>query len=183
MLDYIDKHFNLSGAVNLCGYIFNLIDIMLGADKPVVTLQACFSCVFALLKMRGVDIGLALQVGFMLRSLLSCYSTVVTDYWLGRHLLMSATLKSAIKHCTAFNKDPWTGPICRNGHPVHSLLANTPGASPGEPSAMYNAMEHISFNYHLSCWCKSLLDLPQLCSKQQAYRSKMLNPQKAWDEA
>jgi hypothetical protein len=98
MLDYIDKHSKPSGAVNLCGYIFNLIDIKQGADEPMVTLRARFSRVFAALKMGGVDIGLALQVGFMLRSLLSCYSTVVTDYWLGHHSLTSATLQSVAEH-------------------------------------------------------------------------------------
>ncbi len=109
MLNYIEKHFNPSGAVDLLGYIFDLTDIKQGADKPVVTLQVRFLRLFALLKMGGVDIGSALQVGFMLRSLLSRYSVVVTDYWLGRHSLTSATLQSIIKHCTAFNKDPWTG--------------------------------------------------------------------------
>jgi hypothetical protein len=74
MLNYINKHFNPSGVVDLLGYIFDLIDIKQGADKPVVTLRACFSRVFALLKMGGVDIGSALQVAFMLRSLLSRYS-------------------------------------------------------------------------------------------------------------
>ena len=33
---------------------------------------------------------------------------MVTDYWLGRHSLTSATLQSVIEHCTAFNKDPWS---------------------------------------------------------------------------
>jgi hypothetical protein len=163
MLDYIDKHFNRSGAVDLLGYIFDLIDIKQGVDKPVVTLQVHFSRVFALLKMGGVDIELALQVGFMLRSPLSHYSAVVTDYRLGHHSLMSATLQSVIEHCTAFIKNPWTGPISRDGRPVRFPLANTAGASPGLPSATYNAMENISFNYHLSLWCKSLSDSADKC--------------------
>ncbi len=77
MLNYIEKHFNLSSAIDLLGYIFDLIDIKQGADEPVVTLRVRFSRIFALLKMGGVDIGSALQVGFMLRSLLLRYSAVV----------------------------------------------------------------------------------------------------------
>jgi hypothetical protein len=163
MLDYTDKHFNPSGAVGLLGYIFDLIDIMHGADKPIVTLQAHFSCIFASLKMRGVDIGSALQAGFMLRSLLSRYSTVVTDYQLGCHSLTSATLQSVVEHCTAFDKNPWTGPVGHNGCPVCSPLVNTAGASQGEPSATYNTMEYIPFNYHLSRWHKSPSDLANKC--------------------
>jgi hypothetical protein len=58
MIEYIDKYFNPSGAVNFLGYIFDLINIKQVSDKPVVTLKACFSRVFASLKMGGVDIGL-----------------------------------------------------------------------------------------------------------------------------
>jgi hypothetical protein len=163
MLNYIGKHFNPSGAIDFLGYIFDLIDIKQGADKPVATLQARFSRVFALLKMGSVDIGSGLQVGFMLRSLRSCYSAVVTDYQLGRHSVPSATLQTVVKHCTAFNKDPWTGPVGRDSCPVHSPLANTTSASPGEPSVTYNAMEHISFNYHLSRQRKSLSNLANKC--------------------
>ncbi len=71
MIDYIDKHFNPSFTVDSLGYIFDLIDIKQGQDKPVVTLRAQFSRVFASLKMGGVDIASSLQVGFMLRALLS----------------------------------------------------------------------------------------------------------------
>jgi hypothetical protein len=129
----------------------------------VVSLRACFSRVFASLKMGGMDIGSALQVGFMLRSLLSCYSAVVTDYWLGCHSLRSVTLQSVVEHCTAFNKDPWIGPVGRDSCPACSPLTNTAGASPGEPSATYDVMEHVSFNYHLPCWCKSLSNLANKC--------------------
>jgi hypothetical protein len=47
MIDYIDKHFNPSGTVDSLGYIFDLINIKQGQDKPVVTLRARFSCIFA----------------------------------------------------------------------------------------------------------------------------------------
>ncbi len=71
MIEYINKFFNPSGAVDSLGYIFDLIDIKQASNEPVVTLKAHFSQVFASLKMGGVDIRLALQVGFMLRALLS----------------------------------------------------------------------------------------------------------------
>ncbi len=71
MIEYIDKNFNLSGAVDSLGYIFYLINIKQASDKPVVALKARISQVFASLKMRGINIGLALQVGFMLWALLS----------------------------------------------------------------------------------------------------------------
>jgi hypothetical protein len=60
MINYIDKHFNPSGAVDSLRYIFNLIDIKQGQDKPVVTLRAQFSRVFASLKMGGMDIASSL---------------------------------------------------------------------------------------------------------------------------
>ncbi len=80
MIDHINKHFNPSGAVDTLGYIFDLIDIKQGHDEPVVTLQARFSQVFTSLKMGGIDIAFSLQAGFMLRTLLSSYTMVVTDF-------------------------------------------------------------------------------------------------------
>jgi hypothetical protein len=118
MIDYINKHFNPSGAVDSLGYIFNLIDIKQEPDEPLVTLRVRFLHVFASLKMRGMDIASALQVGFMLRAFLSCYNAVVADFWLGRHSLTSATLQTVIEYCTSFDKDPWTGPIGHDGRPA-----------------------------------------------------------------
>jgi hypothetical protein len=80
MINHINEHFNPSGAVNTLGYIFDLTDIKQGHDEPVVTLQAHFSWVFTSLKMGGIDIAFPLQVGFMLRTLLSSYTMVVTDF-------------------------------------------------------------------------------------------------------
>jgi hypothetical protein len=163
MIGYIDKHFNPSGTVDLLGYIFDLIDIKQGQDEPVVTLPAHFSSIFASLKMGGMDIASSLQVGVMLRALLSCYSVFVTDFCLGCHLLMSAALQTIIKHCRAFDKDPWTGPAGRNGRPVRISLANTTSAGSGELSAKYDAMEQVSFNYHFSRWCKCFSELSEKC--------------------
>jgi hypothetical protein len=69
MIAYIDAHFNPYGAVDSLRYIFELIDIQQLADESVVTLKACFSHLFASLKMGGITINLALQVGLMLWAL------------------------------------------------------------------------------------------------------------------
>jgi hypothetical protein len=163
MINYIDKHFNPSATVDLLGYIFNLIDIKQGQDKPVVTLRVQFSHIFASQKLGGVDIASSLQVGFMLWALLSCYRAVVTDFCHGCHLLTSATLQTIIKHCTAFDKDPWTGPVSRDGRPVRTLSVNTAGAGSGEPSAAYDAMGQVSFNYHFSRWLNFFSKLSEKC--------------------
>ncbi len=46
----------------------------------MVSLKAQFSRVFAILKMGGISINLALQVGFMLRAFLSCYQAVIQEF-------------------------------------------------------------------------------------------------------
>jgi hypothetical protein len=53
------------------GYIFDLINIKQASDKLVVTLKVQFSQVLASLKMGGMGIGSALQVGCILHALLS----------------------------------------------------------------------------------------------------------------
>jgi hypothetical protein len=73
MLAYINSHFNPSGAADSLSHIFDLIDIKQKVDKLEVSLKACFSRVFLSLKIGGISIDLALQVGFMLRALLSCH--------------------------------------------------------------------------------------------------------------
>jgi hypothetical protein len=69
MIAHIDHHFNPSG--------FYLIDIKQTDQESVVTLKARFSKAFSALKMGGIGINSALQVGFMLRALLSRYHAVV----------------------------------------------------------------------------------------------------------
>jgi hypothetical protein len=93
MIVYIDTHFNPSGAVDSLGYIFDMIDIKQGPEDSVVTLKACFSCVFASLKMGGISINASLQVGFMLRALHSAYQAVVQECRLGRHSLLGGPVE------------------------------------------------------------------------------------------
>jgi hypothetical protein len=47
MIEYINKYFNPSGAVDSLGYIFDLIIIKQASDQLVVTLKVYFSRVFA----------------------------------------------------------------------------------------------------------------------------------------
>ncbi len=71
MIAHIDQHFNPSGAVDSLAYIFDLINMKRLDQESIVTLKARFSCLFTALKMGGISIDSALQVGFMLRALLS----------------------------------------------------------------------------------------------------------------
>ncbi len=71
MIEHIDKYFNPSGTVNSLSYIFDLINGKQASDESVITLKTRFSRLFESLKLGGVAIDSALQVGFMLRALLS----------------------------------------------------------------------------------------------------------------
>ena len=102
MIEHIDKYFNPSGTVDSLSHIFDLIDINQAQDESVIMLKACFFRVFASLKMGGVAIDSALQVGFMLRALLSSYHGVVQDFCLGRHLLSTVTLQTVVDQCVAY---------------------------------------------------------------------------------
>jgi hypothetical protein len=112
MIAHIDQYFHPSGTVDSLGYIFQLIHIKQGANEPVITLKARFSCLFALLKIRGVNIDPPPQVCFMLRSLLYTYHGVVKDFQLGRHSLMTALLQTVVDQYTSYDKDPWKGSVC-----------------------------------------------------------------------
>ncbi len=128
MIAYIDAHLNPSGAVDSLGYIFDLINIRQLADVSVIILKAHLSRLFASLKMGGIKIDLALQVGFMLRVLRLGYQAVVQEFCLGRQVLTSATLQTVVNQCISCNKDPWKGPVKRGGKPVRTPLANAAGS-------------------------------------------------------
>jgi hypothetical protein len=123
VIAHIDQYFHPTGAVDSLGYIFQLIDIKQGADKPVITLKVRFSCLFALLKMGGTNIDSPLQVGFILRSLLPTYHGMVKDFKLGQHSLATALLQMIMDQCTSYDKDPWKGPVGKGGKPSHRPLA------------------------------------------------------------
>ncbi len=91
--------FILMGAVDSLRYIFDLIDIKQKDDKQVVSLKACFLTAFSLLTMGGIYINSALQVGFMLRTLLSHYHAVIQEFCLGRQPLWEASLQTVVDQC------------------------------------------------------------------------------------
>jgi hypothetical protein len=53
MIAHINQYFHPSSTVNALGYIFQLIDIKLGANEPVITLKVQFSCLFASLPLKN----------------------------------------------------------------------------------------------------------------------------------
>ena len=154
MIAHIDHHFNPSGAVDSLGYIFDLINIKQTEQESVVSLKARFSKAFSALKMGGIGIDLALQVGFMLRALLSRYHAVVQELRLGRHALSDASLQTVVEQCTNYEKDPWKGPVGPNGKvPKGTSSANVAGADSGDP---YEVLTGKSFNHHFGCWKRAL---------------------------
>ncbi len=151
MIKHINKYFNPSGTVDSLSHIFDLIDIKQAQDESVIKLKAHFSHGFASLRMGGVAIDSALQVGFMLRALLSSYHGAVQDFRLGRHSLSTATIQTVVDHCVAYDKDRWKGPINKTGKPIRTPSANATGTS-GNKANPYDAMELCSFGLHVSRW-------------------------------
>ena len=162
MIEHINKYFNPSGTVDSLSHIFDLIDIKQAAEESVITLKARFSRLFASLKMGGVAIDSALQVGFMLRALLSSYHGVVQDFRLGRHSLATATLQSVVDQCMAYDKDPWRGPVGKDGKPSRNPSASAAGVS-GDRSNPYDALAKCSFGFHISRWRNASKDNCELC--------------------
>jgi hypothetical protein len=161
MITYIDAHFNPSGAVDSLGYIFDLINIKQVPEESVVTLKARFSRVFALLKMGGISIDLTLQVGFMLRSLRSAYQAVVQEFCLGRHSLSTASLQTVVEQCISYDKDPWKGPIGRDGKPVPSPSVNA--ADSGNHDNLFDKAAAKPFGYHMNRWHKGVVQQKGQC--------------------
>jgi len=161
MIAHIDQHFNPSGAVDLLGYIFDLIDIKKSDQESVITLKARFSKIFSALKMGGISIDSALQVGFMLRALLHRYQAVVQEFRLGRHSLSAASLQTVVEQCTNYDKDPWKGQVGKDGKvPRPTLSANAAGS---EGESLYDALSAESFNYHFGRWKKALKEQKGKC--------------------
>ncbi len=85
------------------------------------------------------------------------------DFCLGCHSLTSATLQTIVEHCTSYDKDHWTGTIGRDRRPTRSPLANSASPNPSNIPAAYEAMEQVSFNYHLSGWRSNFSDTAEKC--------------------
>jgi hypothetical protein len=148
-IKHIDRHFHPSGTVDALGYIFDLINIKQKDNKPVVSLKARFSQSFSSLKMGGISIDSALQVDFMICTILGHYHAVVQEFCLGRHPLNEASLQTVVDQCVNFNKDPFLGPVGKDGKVVRNQLANATVAAPGDGKNVYEALAAKSVNYHL----------------------------------
>ena len=72
----------------------------------------------------------------MLQSLLSCYHGVVQDFHLSHH---------SVEQCLAYDKDPWKGPIGKDGVTPCTPSANAAGGGNGAGNAC-DAMATHSFN-------------------------------------
>ncbi len=147
-IDYINRHFHPFGAVDSLGNIFDLIDIKQKDEEPVISLKARFLQAFSSLKLGGISIDSALQVSFMLRALLGRYHAVVQEFRLGRHPLTKASLQTVVDQCVNFDKDPFLGPVSKDGKVVRNASANAAGATPVDGKNAYEALRAKSFNYH-----------------------------------
>ena len=145
MIAHIDQHFNPSGAVDSLGYVFDLIDIKQLDQESVITLKAHVLTVFCNLKMGGISIDSALQLGFMLCVLLHRYQAVVREFCLGRHSLTEAFFQTVVKQCTNYDKDPWKGLVGKDGK---SIPHGTPSvnAAGTDSESPYEALSSKSFN-------------------------------------
>jgi hypothetical protein len=152
MIAYIDAHFNPSGAIDSLRYIVDLIDIKQLANKLVVALKACFSQLFALMKMGGITINSLLQISFILRVLQVGYQAVVQEFCLGWHSLTSASIQTVNNQCILYNKDPWRGSVGCDGKPVHASSANAAAVPANKDSSNpYKVLSTKPYNYHLNC--------------------------------
>ncbi len=99
----------------------------------------------------------------MLCTLLGCYHAVVQEFCLGRHPLNEASLQSVVDQCVNFDKDPFLGPVGKDGKVARNPLANAAGAAPGDGKNVYEALTAKSCKYHLGCWKKALLENKGKC--------------------
>jgi hypothetical protein len=115
---------------------------------------------FSSLKIGGITIDSALQVGFMVHSLLSRYHAVVQKFRLGRHPLSEASLQTVVDQCVNYNKDLFLHPVGKDGKIVRTPSAN---AATGDGENAYNALAAKSFNYHFGWWKKALAENKGKC--------------------
>jgi hypothetical protein len=73
---------------------------------------------------------------------------VVKEFHLGRHPLSKASLQTMVNQCVNYNKDPFLGPVGKDGKVARTPLANAAGAALGEGENAYKALAAKSFNYH-----------------------------------
>jgi hypothetical protein len=92
----------------------------------------------------------------MLHALLQCYHVVVQEFCLGHHPLTEASLQTVVDQCINFDKDPFLGPVSKDGKVVQNASANAEGATPVDGENAYKALGAKAFNYHFGCWKKAI---------------------------
>ena len=98
----------------------------------------------------------------MLRALLANYHGVVQDFRLGRHSLSTATLQSVVDQCAAYDKDPWKGPVGKDGKHHRNPSASAAGST-NDRSNPYEALMKCSFGSHISKWRNACKDTSNFC--------------------
>jgi hypothetical protein len=112
-----------------------------------------------------------------MHALLPQYHGVVQDFCLQQHSLTDATLQSVVNQFMAYDKDPWKGPVGKDGKPSWTPSASMAGSS-GNSSSPYKALACCSFGSHLSKWCSACKDGSERCmishgtSNKPAHHSK-----------
>ncbi len=149
MIAHINQYFHPSRAVDSLGYIFQLIVIKQGVDKPVIMLKAHLSCLFASLKMGGVNIDPPLQVRFMLRSLLFTYHGVVENFKLRRQSFTKALMETIVDQCISNDKDHWKEPNGKDDKVSCNPSVNAAGA-PVSVSSIPKMLWQISCSINIS---------------------------------
>jgi hypothetical protein len=65
---------------------------------------------------------------------------VIKEFCVGRHSLTKATLQTVVKQSINFDKDPWSGPVGKDGKAPCSPLANAAGTNSGDGENAYKAL-------------------------------------------
>ncbi len=76
--------------------------------------------------------------------------------------LSSATLQSVVDQCLAYDKDPWKGPVGKDGKPLRHPSASAAGVS-GDRSNPYDALAKCTFGFHVSKWRYASKDSSDTC--------------------
>jgi hypothetical protein len=84
------------------------------------------------------------------------YHAVVQEFRLGRHPLTKASLQTVVDQCINFDKDPFLGPVGKDGKVVLNTPANAGGATPVDGKNAYKALGAKSFSYYFGCWKKAI---------------------------
>ena len=82
---------------------------------------------------------------------------------LGRHSLTEASLQTVVDQCTNYNKDPWKGPVGKDGKPPRGNSSANATAGTDSHTDPYDSLASKSFNYHFGRWKKALKEQKGKC--------------------